>query len=151
MNYPRKNAIYLKQVYTFQSNQIKFENPKSLLPLKRFITFLLTTSNPMGSPLAPVLANIFMCLSKSKQLNKYNLNEPKFYLRYIDETLAAFDKEQDSSNFLNFLNKSHPNIKFTIEKQVNDSIAFIDVFILGINNKISHFKHITNQPIQVFS
>ena len=25
MNYPRKNLIYLKQFYTFQSNQIKFE------------------------------------------------------------------------------------------------------------------------------
>ena len=36
MNYPRKNLIYLKQVYTFQSNQIKFGNPKSSLPLKRF-------------------------------------------------------------------------------------------------------------------
>ena len=31
MNYPRNNLIYLKQVSTFQSNQIKFENPKSLL------------------------------------------------------------------------------------------------------------------------
>ena len=29
MNYPRKNLIYLKQVYTFHSNQIKFKNPKS--------------------------------------------------------------------------------------------------------------------------
>ena len=28
MNYPRKNLIYLKQVYTFQCNQIKFENFK---------------------------------------------------------------------------------------------------------------------------
>ena len=37
MNYPKKNLIYLKQVYTFQSNQIKFENPKSSLPLERFI------------------------------------------------------------------------------------------------------------------
>ena len=37
MNYPKNNLIYLKQVYTFQSNQIKFENPKSSLPLKRFI------------------------------------------------------------------------------------------------------------------
>ena len=37
MNYPRKNVIYLKQVYIFQSNQIKFENPKSSIPLKRFI------------------------------------------------------------------------------------------------------------------
>ena len=45
MNYPRKNLIYLKQVYTFQSNQIKFENPKSSLPLKRFIVRFLTTLN----------------------------------------------------------------------------------------------------------
>ena len=46
MNYPRKNLIYLKQVYTFQSNQIKFENPKSSLPLKRFTVHFLTTLNP---------------------------------------------------------------------------------------------------------
>ena len=46
MNDPRKSLIYLKQVYTFQSNQAKFENPKSSLPLKRFIVHLLTTLNP---------------------------------------------------------------------------------------------------------
>ena len=46
INYPRKNLIYLKQVYTFQSNQTKFENPKSSLPLKRFIVRFLTTLNP---------------------------------------------------------------------------------------------------------
>ena len=46
MNYPRKNMIYLKQVYTFQSNQIKFKNPKSSLPLKRFTVHFLTTLNP---------------------------------------------------------------------------------------------------------
>ena len=42
MNYPRKNLIYLKQAYTFQSNRIKFENLKSSLPLKRSIIPLLT-------------------------------------------------------------------------------------------------------------
>ena len=73
----------------------------------------------MGSPLAPVLANICMGFYESKWLNEYNLNEPKFYLRYVDGILAAFGKEQDSLNFLNFLNKRHPNIKLTIEKQIN--------------------------------
>ena len=53
----------------------------------------------MGSPLAPVLANIFMAFYESKWLNEYNLNKPKFYLRYVDDILAAFDKEQDSLNF----------------------------------------------------
>ena len=66
--------------------------------------------------MAPVLANIFMSLYKSKWLNEYNLNKPKFYLRYVDDILAAFDKEQDPLNFLNFLNKRYPNIKFMIKK-----------------------------------
>ena len=48
------------------------------------------------SPLAPALANIFMGFHKSKWLNEYNLNKPKFYLRYADDILAAFDNEQDS-------------------------------------------------------
>ena len=89
----------------------------------------------MGSPMAPFLANIFMGFYESKWLNEYNLNKPKFYLRYVDDILAAYDKEQDSLNFLNFLNKSHPNIKFMIEKQINHSIAFLDIFISGINSQ----------------
>ena len=43
MNYLRRKPIYLKQVYTFQSKQIKFDSPKSSLPSKRFIVLLLTT------------------------------------------------------------------------------------------------------------
>ena len=54
----------------------------------------------MVSPIAPVLANVFMGFYESKLLNQYNLNKPKFYLRYVDDILAAFDKEQDSLNIL---------------------------------------------------
>ena len=80
----------------------------------------------MGSPLAPVIANIFMGFYESK----YNL-----YLRYVDGTLAAFDKEQDSLNLKKNLFKRHPNIKFLKENQVNHSIAFLDVFVSDINNQ----------------
>ena len=83
----------------------------------------------LGCPLAPVLANVFMGFYKSKWLNEYNLNKPKSYFRYVDDNLAAFDKEQDSLNFLNFLRNRYPNVKFTIENQINHSIAFLDVFI----------------------
>ena len=89
----------------------------------------------MGSPLAPVLANIFMGFYESKWLNEYNLNKPKFYVRYVDDILAAFEKRLNSLSFLNFLNNKHPNIRFTLEKQVNHSIAFLDVFISGIDNQ----------------
>ena len=89
----------------------------------------------MGSPLAPVLANIFMGFHKSKWLNECNLKKPKLYLRHVDDILPAFDNEQDSLNFFNVLNNKHSNIKFTIEKQINHSITFLDVFISDINNQ----------------
>ena len=50
----------------------------------------------MGSPLAPVLANIFINFYQSKWLNEYNLIKPEFYLRYVDDILAAFDKKEAS-------------------------------------------------------
>ena len=63
------------------------------------------------------------------------VNKPKLYLRYVDDILAAFEIEQDSLNFSNFLNNKHLNIKFTIEKQVNHFIAFLDVCISSIDNR----------------
>ena len=56
----------------------------------------------MGSPLAPVVANIFMGFHESKWLNEYHLDKLKFYLRYVDDILAAFDSEQNSLDFLDF-------------------------------------------------
>ena len=47
----------------------------------------------------------------------------------------GFDNEQDLLNLLIFLNNKHPNIKLTIEKQINHSIPFLDLFISGINNQ----------------
>ena len=94
----------------------------------------------MGSSLGLVLAIILMSFHESKWLNEYNLNKPKLYLRYVDDILAAFDNEQDSLNFLNFLNNRHPNIKFTIEKQINHSIAFLMSSFQVSIIKISHFR-----------
>ena len=53
----------------------------------------------MNSTLAPVLANILRDFHESEWLNEYNLSESKFYLRYVDDILAAFDNEQDLINF----------------------------------------------------
>ena len=49
----------------------------------------------MESALAPILANIFMGFDESKWLDEYNLNKSKFYLRYLDDIVVAFDNEQD--------------------------------------------------------
>ena len=54
----------------------------------------------MASPLALVLTNIFIGFCESKWLNEYDVNKPKFYLRYVDDILAAIDNKQDSSILL---------------------------------------------------
>ena len=46
MNYPRTNLIYINQIYTFESNQIKFEHLEPSLLVNRFIVHFLTILNP---------------------------------------------------------------------------------------------------------
>ena len=54
-----------------------------------------------------------MGFCESKWLNKYNFNKPNFYLKYVDDILAAFDNEQDSLNCADFLIKRHPHYNTT--------------------------------------
>ena len=83
--------------------------------------------------MALVLANIFMGFYQSKWLNENNLNKTKFYLRYVADILAGFNKKQDSLIVLSFLNKVPPNTKFTIE--TDHSIASLNVLISDIDNQ----------------
>ena len=50
----------------------------------------------MSSYLTPVFAKIFVGFYKSKWLNEYNLNKPKYYLRYVNDIQAVFEKDQDA-------------------------------------------------------
>ena len=93
----------------------------------------LFTCIPMNETISYIINTIF-------QKNKFpqiwsNLNQTKFCLRHFYGILVALDKEQDSLIFLILLNNMHPNIKFTIEKQINHFIAFLDVFLSVINNQ----------------
>ena len=123
LNIPRKE---LKKLFLFATSQTHFFNSNFYNQID---------GEAMGFRLTIALANIFMGFHESKWLNECNLNKPKFYLRYIDDILSAFDNEQDSLSFLICLNNRHPNIKLTIEKQINHSIVFLDVLISGINNQ----------------
>ena len=49
--------------------------------------------------------------------------------------LMTFSLPLTRNNIYEILNKRHANIKFTIEKQIKHSIAFLNVFISGINNQ----------------
>ena len=78
MSYPSKNPIYLKLVYTSLSNQIKFENHKSSLPLKSFIVCLSTAlKHNVKHNEDPALkreASLRRFLRKLKEKNFFNEN-----------------------------------------------------------------------------
>ena len=83
----------------------------------------------MGSPLGPVLANLFMGYYETLWLNTFRECEIILHRRYVNDIICLFNCESDSDKFFEFLNTQHPNIKFTFEKQVNKQISFLDVLI----------------------
>ena len=78
----------------------------------------------MGSPLSPTFANLFMGYHKNKCLNSEESSTVLFYKRYIDDIFCLFKCKTDVERFLNFLNRQHPNIKFTIEKEKTNNFHF---------------------------
>ena len=79
----------------------------------------------MGSPLGPVLANIFM-VELEKSLVPTMQEKVALWFRYVDDTFT-FVKKGCIDQVLMRLNGFHENIKFTFEKESGCTIAFLDV------------------------
>ena len=72
----------------------------------------------VGSPLGPVLANIFM-VEQEKSVTSNSSNKVKLWKRFVDNTYCLARLEY-IDNILLALNSFHKNIKFTfeIEKEI---------------------------------
>ena len=81
----------------------------------------------MGSPLAPVLANLFMGHNEKEWIDNYKGSKILFYRRYVDDNFCVFEREQNAVSFYNYINSQHPNIRFIMEKEVDNKLAFLDV------------------------
>ena len=47
----------------------------------------------------------------------------------MDDTFCLFHSEQDAIAFLDYINSQHPNIRFTMEKEIDHVLPFLDVLI----------------------
>ena len=94
--------------------------------------FYRTTTCPMGSPLSPILASIFMEVFEERMLSMVSV-EVRLWRRYVDDTLVIV-KRGDEEKLLCFLNNVHPAIRFTCEREVEGSIPFLDVRISRMGN-----------------
>ena len=84
----------------------------------------------MGSPLGPALANIFMCSFEIKwPRGCSNDFKPVFYRRYADDIFPLFSSPDHADKFKEYLSSKHPNINFSIEKEKDSFLTFLDVHI----------------------
>ena len=83
----------------------------------------------MGSPLAPVLANLFMGHHEKLWLENFQGSKILFYRRYVDDTFCLFHSEHDATIFFDYINSRHPNIRFTMEKEAHHKLPFLDVLV----------------------
>ena len=83
----------------------------------------------MGSPLAPILANLILGFHEEAWLSDYKDSDILLYRRYVDDTFCVFKSEHDAMLFFYYINSRHSNIKFTFEKQINNKLSFLDILI----------------------
>ena len=94
----------------------------------------------MGSPLSPLLAEIFLNNLETNFISTHPLFKKYifFWRRYVDDVFVIFKgNKSDVPIFLSFLNSLHTNIEFTSELPVNNCIPFLDLFIKLSSNKIN--------------
>ena len=82
----------------------------------------------MGSPISPIVANLFMEDLETKALAT-STAPPTLWKRYVDDTFIIIHKAE-KNNFLQHLNSIDDNIHFTCEEaDENGAIAFLDMLI----------------------
>ena len=69
----------------------------------------------MGSPLAPVLASLFMGHNEKLWIENFQGTPPSYYRRHVDYIFSVFNNSFEAKEIFNDINTRHPNIKFTME------------------------------------
>ena len=85
----------------------------------------------MGSPPAPLLANIW--LSKEEIHIK---DDAKLFDRYMDDVIRSIHRDQIQEK-LRQINNIHRNLKFTMEGEQNGEIPFLDMLLIRKGKKLS--------------
>ena len=88
----------------------------------------------MASLLAPFLANLFMVHYEKELLSNYDGVSSSYYTRYVDDIFSVFNSHIQARQFFSYLNLRHPNVKVTMETEVNKVFTFLDVLIDNRNN-----------------
>ena len=96
----------------------------------------------MGSPLAPVLAKVFLSHHETNWLNGCPSQlKPPDYWRYVDDSFILFRLHDHILLFLNYLNTKDHNIHFTHQVEDSDTLPFLDIQIQRSRGRFSAFVY----------
>ena len=77
----------------------------------------------MGSPLAPVMANVFLSFYEVKWLEQCHKEfKPVFYRRYVNDIFVLFESAEGLSKFRDYFNTHHPNLSFPFQQEKNGKL-----------------------------
>src|SRR5215469_16071177 len=151
------DRIFSQQEVFYNFNRNEF---KQLLIAATGDTFFIFNGNlytqqrflAMGSPLSAILENTYLSYHEENWLRNCQIAyKPAHYKRYMDDTFLLFQNQSQVPQFLEYLNKQLPNIKFTEELESNNMLPFLDLLITKDNNKIntSIFRKKTNTTLSL--
>ncbi|XP_063975376.1 uncharacterized protein LOC135161598 isoform X2 [Diachasmimorpha longicaudata] len=104
---------------TFQFNNIKYQQ---------------IFGAAMGSPLSPIVAEIVLQDLENFCIKKLDF-PVYFYTRYVDDVLAFVPKDKVNS-ILSCFNSYHKRLQFTLEREENSKINFLEVTLIKSTGKI---------------
>jgi hypothetical protein len=90
----------------------------------------------MGAPTSAILAEIFIQHLENTDityiLQKHHIID---YYRYVDEILIVYKEDHTNiEDTLNEFNSIHPNIQYTMERQINNKQNYLDISIENTHN-----------------
>ena len=91
----------------------------------------------MESPLGPSLSNAFLCHHETKWLNDCPEKfKPVVYKRYVDDIFMLFKRPEHVKSFVDYMNSTYKNIKFSFETEKDEQMPFLDVNVFRENGKL---------------
>ena len=83
----------------------------------------------MGSPIALMLADVFMNYVIEEAFSASQQNWSTVLLRYVDDLFFVFLSDEEAQSFFGIMNRIHKSINFTQEQECNGQLAFLDVLV----------------------